>query len=130
MKKFCLFFSITLMMLATGCTSTYPTKSRSLMTSMRTQEKVITVAKEKFPAKDPIQVVLYKEGEAPVKPYKIIGVGVVAKYNNGGIKRQKAIIQDKLRGLAGSVGGDAVIEIVQDEQAVKGNIISFQRVLS
>ena len=76
--------------------------------------------------KDPAAISLLKNHEIPPVHYTVIGEATVSKYNVAGIKRQKAIIQDRLRELAASMGGDAVINQRNEGRYVTGTVISYQ----
>jgi PBP1b-binding outer membrane lipoprotein LpoB len=60
--------------------------------------------------KDPVNVsFLYRE--IPNRPYRVLGVAEVSKFNTRGIKRQDATIRDLMREQAASLDGDAIIDI-------------------
>ncbi len=66
----------------------------------------------------------------PATPYKVIGKARVSKYSENGAKRQKTTINGLMRQLAASVGGDAVIELTQDGDAVSGTIVKYRKALA
>lgn len=76
--------------------------------------------------KDPMAVAFYPKGKAPAHPYKVIAKETVSKFNAGGIKRQKATLHDVLSQLAASVGGDAIINVKQDNQKISGEVVKFK----
>lgn len=79
--------------------------------------------------KNPMEVSVYYNQislKPPYKPYKIIGEAKISNFNNGGIKRQDAIIHDAMRSVAASMGGDAIIDITRTPTAVIGKVISYQ----
>lgn len=77
--------------------------------------------------KDPIAVNMYKEGQKPPLPYKVLGKEIVSKYNFVGMKRQEACIRDAMRNLAAKMGGDAIINITRDGKSVSGTVIAFEQ---
>ena len=80
-----------------------------------------------MPPKDPVTVSFYSNDKPLKHPYKILGKATVSKYNLVGIKRQEAVLKDKLRNLAAAAGGDAVINITRSKDAVTGTIITFEK---
>jgi hypothetical protein len=80
---------------------------------------------KKSTAKNPMNVSIYHSNNPLKRPYKILAVGTVSKYNLSGIKRQQASIHDTLRKIAAAVGGDAIIDLKSDNQTVTGKIITY-----
>lgn len=76
--------------------------------------------------KNPLNVSIYPKGTLPEQPYKVIAVETVSKYNLGGIKRHKAGVNDALRKVAASVGGDAVIDLQYGKKTVTGKVITYE----
>ena len=76
--------------------------------------------------KNPLTVSLYDQENPLPQHYKILGVETVSKYNTAGIKRQKAIINDKMRKIAAAMGGDAIIGITHNDSAIIGTVIAYQ----
>jgi hypothetical protein len=64
------------------------------------------------------------------RPYKVLGVATVSKYNIAGFKRQEATIRDIMREFAASMGGDALINIKTDDKTISATIIEFQERLA
>lgn len=78
-------------------------------------------------AKNPITVAVYTQPKKlSAIPYKIIGKTSISEYNLGGIKRQEACLNDTLRTLAASMGGDAIIDIIHNNKKVTGTVIAYQ----
>jgi len=97
--------------------------------SSMNEQQPLDVAKEK-PASDPVNVSLYPTGAQPLHPYQVLGEGRVSKYNHGGIKRQIAYIHDKIRDIAASMGGDAVINLKDDKKIVTGTVVRYDKNLA
>lgn len=76
--------------------------------------------------KDPIEIAVYLEGK-PLHPYKVIGTETISKYNTVGVKRQEAVIRDAMRNLAASMGGDAVINIMNDDKTITATVIAYDK---
>ena len=75
--------------------------------------------------KNPLAVSFYKNESQIKHNYKVIGTGIVSKYNTVGIKRQEAFIQDNMRKIAAAMGGDAVINVTRNSNVVSGTVVSF-----
>jgi hypothetical protein len=102
---------------STFCSTDYSHKNTAVITNKEADST-------KHPPKDPAMVTLYKQGN-PQSHYKVIGKGIISKYNLGGIKRQEGLIHDALRDIAASMGGDAVIDIKKDDRHVIGTVITY-----
>jgi hypothetical protein len=76
--------------------------------------------------KNPMNVSLYTPGIKPQKNYLVLGNETISKFNQNGIKRQKANIHDLLRNIAASMGGDAVINLRYDQKMVSGTVIKYK----
>ena len=120
----CLAVAVFLMM---GCASNISSHSSKLSLNNRAHT---STSLEVFPSNNLQKIALYQQGDPPpARPYKIIGTGVVSKYNLLGMKRENNTLHTLLQRLAASAGGDAVINVQHDDKTVKGNIITFQRIL-
>jgi hypothetical protein len=75
--------------------------------------------------KNPLAVSFYKNDTQISHNYKVIGTGIVSKYNTVGIKRQEASIQDNMRKIAAAMGGDAIINVTRNNKVVSGTVVSF-----
>ena len=78
------------------------------------QEKKPTTVSKKTTSKNPMAIALYTGENKPNKPYVIIGKKTISKFNPGGIKRQEANLRDVMRHTAANIGGDAVIDILNE----------------
>ena len=96
---------------------THPTA----VTSPRTSPTCTTTRKKK----NPLAVSLYTNSK-PKLAYDVIGEESVSRYNQGGNKRQEAIIRDGMRELAANMGGDAVINLKYNGKVISGTVIAFQ----
>lgn len=76
--------------------------------------------------KNPMSVALFTHGKKPSNQYKILGTEKVSEYNLVGVKRQEAHIRDMMRNLAANLGGDAVIDIEQQDKNIIGTVIAFE----
>jgi hypothetical protein len=127
-----MFFSVIAMIavtcLLTSCSSTGQSSSR-MAANFINKQNVVTTTKEPYPAKSPEVVAFYTSQRKPQRPYRIIGMATVSKYNLFGIQRQEATLQSMLQKLAASVGGDAVINLTHDDQSIQANIIAFEKIL-
>ena len=135
MKRLYLFFiGIFISFIFCGCTTTKPQpirqaeKNNYADPAQLAQDKLTTPdpAPKQCPLKDPIAIAFSDEENKPLHPYKIIAKESISQFNTGGIKRQEATIHDVLRQLAASIGGDAVINIKEENQRISGEVIKFQ----
>ncbi len=78
--------------------------------------------------KDPVNV-SFLNRNIPNRPYKVLGVAEVSKFNTEGIKRQDATIRDLMREQAASLDGDAIIDIKNDDKKITATVIAFKKVL-
>jgi len=76
---------------------------------------------------DPAAVLVVNDKQSMPHKYTMLGKVRVSRYNVVGVKRQKAIINDNLRSLAASMGGDAVINVSTTKTDVMGDVIAFPR---
>ncbi len=76
--------------------------------------------------KDPLAVSIYVGKTQPKLAYEVIGKATVSKFNDAGIKKQEAILEDSLREMVAAMGGDAVIHITHDESSIVGTVIAFK----
>ncbi len=75
--------------------------------------------------KNPLQVSLITKAK-PDRPYQVLGIATVSKFNVVGIKRQVATIRDIMRKFAASMDGDALIDIKTTDKTISGTIIAYQ----
>ena len=59
----------------------------------------------------PSSIIVYKPAHLPNESFEIVTIIKVSQYNEFGIKRQEAQINEMLKEQAGSMGGNAVIRI-------------------
>lgn len=126
-KLYALSTLITLIVsMLTACT-THNQPTPRLAANFINRESVQATTKEKFPAKNPQTVAIYKE--KPLTPYRIIGVAKVAKYNFIGLPRKEETLQDMMKHLAASIGGDGLINVNANHDGLEAKVIQFQRIL-
>lgn len=75
------------------------------------------------------EVTIYPQVSAIKRPYRIIGKERVSRYNLIGLKREDQKMDELMKNLAASMGGDAIINQSSDSQKVEGTVISFEKVL-
>jgi len=102
--------------------------STPLMPSTDLAHPTLGSPKPAYPVrKDPAEIVFINRQDIPPNQYTVIGEATVSKYNVAGIKRQKAVIQDRLRELASSMGGEAIIHLQSDDSYVTGIVVISQK---
>lgn len=119
---FCLAFTLN------SCTTT-TTREHSAASTVKHGESLISYATPRHPAKHGNEVAFYPHESSIKRPYRIIGKETVSRYNFIGMERQSRILDELMKSLAASMGGDAVINISADKQKVEGTVISFEKVL-
>ncbi|MBA3660702.1 MAG: hypothetical protein H0W64_03160 [Gammaproteobacteria bacterium] len=93
------------------------------------QQNVTAMTKQKYPPKNPSHVKFYSGAERPQTPYRVIGVATVSKYNLIGKPRNEEIVNDMMKKLAASIGGDALINFNHKDEIIRANVIQFRRIL-
>ncbi len=129
MRTLALFItSITIALLITSCANKAqnPTQVASNFIQRQT---IVAITNETYPAKNPLQVALYRNDQSPHVPYRIIGVATVSKFNLFGTERQNVTLNTMMKKLAASIGGDGLINVKTDEDAMQARVIAFQKIL-
>src|SRR5438128_1039876 len=111
-----------------GC-STTGQSSTQLASNFIQRQHVATISKDKYPPKNPRNIALYNAINKPMMPYRIIGVATVARHNIIGLNREDTTINDMMKKLAASVGGDGLININEGRNGIEGTIIQYQKIL-
>lgn len=93
------------------------------------REKITIITHDKYPAKNPRTVAMYKNENTLSLPYRVIGVATVAKHNILGMKRNDSTIHDMMKKLAASIGGDGIINMDNSKEKVEAKVIAFQKIL-
>lgn len=129
MKTF-FFVSLILMnvFLLNGCANSGPYSNQTAAHLIH-RESLVTTTNENYPAKNPTHVSLYKNEQKPKNPYRIIGIAKVSKFNLMGMKRQETLVNEMMKNLAASIGGDALININNNKDNMQANIIAFEKIL-
>lgn len=78
------------------------------------------------PPKNPLNISLLPNHNIIKQPYTILGKETISKFNCGGNKRPTAFVHDAMRTRAALMGGDAIIDITNDDKNVVGTVIAFQ----
>jgi len=81
------------------------------------------------PAKNPARVALYQPDQSPHAPYRIIGHARVSRYNLLGTERESVILDDMMKKMAASIGGDGLINIENNDDSVEGHVIAYEKIL-
>jgi hypothetical protein len=93
------------------------------------RQSVVSTSGESYPTKNPQHVALYSTEQSPASPYRVIGVATISKFNLLGVKRQDATMHNMMKQLAANMGGDGVINLSSNDNALQGHIIAFQKIL-
>jgi hypothetical protein len=80
---------------------------------------------QEYPPSDPDNVKIYLE-DKPTVPVKMIGRVSVDKHLLLGINRSPDTITTILREKAASIGGDAVINVIEDSARLTGVVVIYR----
>lgn len=127
-RSFLLFCTSSLALLLVSCSSTTIPSSTQYASNMIHRQKVVKTTKEKYPPKKSQSVTFFNK-EIPQKAYRIIGVATVSKYNLFGIPREEAMLNDMMKDLAASIGGDGLMNISQNGDSLQANVIAYEKIL-
>lgn len=120
---------ISLSFLLSACAKTTPALTPSFSEKIQDKSQVVKTCQQAYPKKKLTQVSLLAPTDRPSKPYRIIGALSVSKFNFLGVERSQENIKMKMKSLAASIGGDAVISTGQDNKHWNANIIAFEKIL-
>lgn len=113
-----------------GCYPSNPCCTRQLAANFLYRQKVVATTKQTYRPKNPKFVTLYNKEQKLLTPYRVIGIATISKYNLLGRKRPQETIEDMMKNLAASLGGDALINVSTNNDSIQGHVIQFQRVLT
>ena len=112
-----------------GCAATHGRTPTQVATNYIHKQQVTPTTAESYPAKSPQFIALYMSNQTPHTAYKIIGVASVSKYNLLGMQRESVDMHGIMKNLAASIGGDALINVSDNEHDMQANVIQFQKIL-
>lgn len=125
--KSCLRFTALLVCITLGaCTTESPATHAN---NYLNKQEFTPTTKHRYPAHNAAKIAIYDEQHSPQAAYRVIGKAKISKYNILGVKRKDATVQNMIKKLAASVGGDAVIDLNQTSDTVQANIIQYQKIL-
>jgi hypothetical protein len=115
-------------LLLNGCSHCGQSPTR-LASNFIQRQSIVATTKESYPSKNPQTVAMYTPDRAPTLPYRVIGVATISKRNLLGMERHETTMHTMMKQLAASVGGDGLINVNSDKEAMQAHIIAFQRIL-
>jgi hypothetical protein len=115
-------------LILSGCTSPMTNQTRTeIASNYIRKQNVVKITPDYYPAKDAKTVGFYEQLHTlQNKPYKVIGVATVSKYNVLGVKREPDTVHTMLKTLAASIGGDGLINIYSSNSEMQASVIAFQ----
>lgn len=114
--------------LLSSCATTGQSTTRVASNFIQRQH-VTTITKDIYPEKNPQMIALFDEEKKPLTPYRVIGKASVSKHNLLGMQRHDKTVDQMMKNLAASVGGDGLININNSEEKMEANIIQFQKIM-
>jgi len=117
-------FACTLM----GCTTT-TSESPTTAITLKKGHAYLTYLNSQHKPKRGNSIAFYSKESAIKHPYRIIGKETISRYNIIGLERQPQTLDELMKNLAASMGGDAIINITTDKQKIEGTVVSFEKVL-
>ena len=112
----------------TGCARTHHTPTQAASNLIQRQS-VVSMSSEYYPAKNPQTVAMYNDNQSPHTAYRVIGIATISKYNLLGSPRQDATMNVMMKNLAASMGGDGLINVSENSDAMQAHIIAYQKIL-
>lgn len=116
------------LMLLQGCSNSARSTTQ-VASNLINRQHVILTTQHVYPEKSPKSVALYHAKQSPHSAYRIIGIATISKYNLLGMERQEETLNQMMKNLAASVGGDALININSNKKSIQANVIAFQKIL-
>lgn len=127
-KSTLLLTTIMLTLLLSSCANSNCTPAQAASNLIQRQQ-VVATTKEHYPSKNPQAVAIYNDDESPVTAYRVIGIATISKYNLLGVQRQNNTMNAMMKDLAASMGGDGLINVSENDEAMQAHIIAYQKIL-
>ena len=113
----------------TGCATNPSQPYHRCGAHLKPGETRVSYVTSRHTPKPATWVAFYPKSTNLKRPYRVIGKEVVSRYNFTGLERQSRTMDEIMKNLAASMGGDAVINVSADNQKVEGTVVSFEKVL-
>ncbi|TAK76602.1 MAG: hypothetical protein EPO11_03995 [Gammaproteobacteria bacterium] len=123
-----LLLTIAVVFLLGGCSTTNQSTPR-VASNFINRQQVTPATNDIYPSKNPQTVAVYTDTHKPHAAYRVIGTASVSKYNLLGMKRQDATVQEMMKNLAASIGGDGLIDVKTNDESMQARVIAFQKIL-
>lgn len=117
-----------LLALLSACANTGHSPGQ-MASNLLNRESITSTTHETYPPKNPQTVALYSFKKSPPTAYRIIGVAHVSKYNLLGRLRPTHAVHSRIKNLAASIGGDGIMDINSQGEAVEAKVIAFQKIM-
>lgn len=115
-------------LLLQGCSSCAQSPTQ-MANNMINRQTLVSTTNERYPAKNPKRVAFYTNDKTPHTAYRVLGVATISKHNLIGVPRGQQTVNSMMKNLAASIGGDGVMNIDDNGETLRGNVIAFQRIL-
>lgn len=128
MRTLTLTVTIAIMFALSSCTATRQSTTQ-VAANFLNRQSVVATTNEIYPAKNPEKIAVYTPRKTPHAAYRVIGIAKISKYNMLGMQRQEQTMQDMMKNLAASIGGDGIMNVSHDPKFMHAKIIAFQKIL-
>lgn len=118
----------TVVSLLTGCT-TKGQSTTQLATNFLQRQHITSTTDEIYPPKNAKTVAVFTNEKAPISAYRIIGVAKISKYNMLGLPRPSSTMNEMMKKLAASIGGDGIMNVSNNEEGMEAKVIAFHKIL-
>lgn len=128
MKMLFSFFT-TILIACTLSACTHGQSTTQVATNFIQRQHVVAKTNHIYPAKNPQNIAFFSEEKSPHAPYRIIASAKISKHNLLGMQRQDQTMENMMKKLAASIGGDGVIDVNKTQDGLEANVIAFQKIL-
>ena len=129
MKPFSKIAVLSIALLISGCAHQNSPNATQVASNFIQRQSIESTTSQQYTPKNPQKIALYTDDKTPHTAYRVIGVAKVSKYNLLGMQRKEDAMHEMMKNLAASIGGDGIIDISNEKDGMKANVIAFQKIL-